>query len=62
MYAKNGGSVLTLEPHLMEFCGLKDLENGESLSQIQVYNSTDEAFDAGVNALKDILNKLGLEY
>lgn len=62
MYANNSGSVLTLEPHLMEFCGLKDLENGESLSQIQVYNNTDEAFDAGVNALKAILDKLGLEY
>lgn len=62
MYANQGGDVLTLEPHLMEFCGLAQLENGESVSQIPVYNDTNEAFDAGVKALKAILDKLGLGY
>ena len=62
MYAKQGGEVLTLEPHLMEFTGLAQLENGESVSQIPVYTDTNVAFDAGVNALKDILDRLGLEY
>lgn len=61
-YAKKGGTVLTLEPHLMEFCGLSALENGESLAKIPVYDNTDTAFDAGASALKDILNKLGLEH
>lgn len=61
-YAKKGGEVLTLEPHLMEFCGLKDLENGESMSDIPVYTDTNVAFDAGACALKVILDKLGLEY
>jgi len=61
-YARQGGRVVTLEPHLMEFCGLAQLENGESLSNTPVYTDTNEAFDAGANALKVILDKLGLEY
>ncbi len=61
-YAKMGGEVLTLEPHLMEFCGLSDLENGESVSLAPIYTDTNEAFDAGANALKDLLNKLNLKY
>ena len=62
MYAKNGGEVLTLEPHLMEFKGLSELENGESLANIPVYTDTNTAFDAGVSALKAILDKLELRY
>ncbi|MBO5287733.1 MAG: sugar phosphate isomerase/epimerase [Clostridia bacterium] len=61
-YSKMGGEVLTLEPHLMEFTGLKDLENGESLSQIPVYTDTNIAFDEGVLALKAILDRLELRY
>lgn len=59
-YAKLGGEVLTLEPHLMEFCGLAELENGESVSQIPTYKTNDEAFDAGADALKEILIRGGL--
>lgn len=62
MYAQKGGSVLTLEPHLMEFCGLSALENGESIQDIPVYHDNNTAFDAGANALKDILDKLSLGY
>ena len=62
MYARQGGTVMTLEPHLMEFYGLAQLENGESLSRVPVYTDTNEAFDAGANALKAILDKIGLEY
>lgn len=61
-YSKIGGKVLTLEPHLMEFKGLSELENGESLSQIPVYDDTNVAFDAGTDALKAILDKLNLKY
>lgn len=61
-YAKQGGHTVTMEPHLMEFSGLAQLENGESVSQIPMYSTTDEAFDAGACALKAILDKLGLEY
>lgn len=57
-YARQGGEVLTLEPHLMEFYGLKDLENGESLSQTPVFSDTNEAFDAGASALKEILRRI----
>ena len=60
MYQKMGGEVLTLEPHLMEFAGLKELENGESIQDIPVYPDNNTAFDAGANALKDILNRLNL--
>lgn len=59
MYKKQGGQVLTLEPHLMDFCGLKNLENGESLNHSPIYNHTNEAFDAGVKALKEILERIG---
>lgn len=59
MYKAQGGEVLTLEPHLMEFCGLKGLENGESLNHKPVYTDTNEAFDAGVRALKSILTEIG---
>lgn len=62
MYAAQGGTVMTLEPHLMEFTGLAQLENGESVSHIPVYNDTNEAFDAGANALKALLDNIGLEY
>lgn len=61
-YSKMGGEVLTLEPHLMEFCGLSQLENGESLKGMGKFENENEAFDTGVNALKKILDKLGLEY
>lgn len=59
-YSKMGGNVLTLEPHLMEFCGLKELENGESVSTIPVYDNTDVAFDEGFKALKVILERNNL--
>lgn len=59
-YAKMGGEVLTLEPHLMEFHGLAELENGESVAKIPTYKTNDEAFDAGTNALKEILIRGGL--
>ncbi len=61
-YSKNGGKVLTLEPHLMEFYGLSELENGESISQAPVFNDTNVAFDSGAKALKSTLDKLGLVY
>lgn len=61
-YYKMGGRVLTLEPHLMEFKGLSELENGESVAEIPVYSDNNTAFDAGVCALKKLLNKLDIKY
>lgn len=61
-YAKMGGEVLTLEPHLMEFYGLSELENGESMAKAPVFTDTNVAFDAGANALKALLDELNLKY
>ncbi len=61
-YAKMGGEVLTLEPHLMEFYGLSELENGESMAKKPVFTDTNVAFDAGANALKALLDELNLKY
>ncbi len=50
------GEILTLEPHLYEFSGLKNLEQeGETSTILQSYKDNREAFDAGVNALKNII-------
>ncbi len=55
-YLAKGGEVMTLEPHLQEFVGLKGLENGESVkTENKMYKDNDESFDAAVSALKGIL-------
>lgn len=55
-YFARGGEVMTLEPHLHLFAGLDKLEDGESLKPgVRTYRDNDEAFDAGVTALKKIL-------
>ena len=55
-YVAQGGSVMTLEPHLTAFTGLDKLENGESLKTgLTVYQNNDEAFDAATAALKALL-------
>ena len=58
-YVAQGGSVMTLEPHLTAFTGLDKLENGESLKPgLAVYQNNDEAFDAAVSALRGITASL----
>ncbi len=55
-YGKQGGRVLTLEPHLAAFVGLEQLENSGSASHAAyAYATNDEAFDAAVTALRTIL-------
>ena len=61
-FAKNGGT-LTLEPHLFEFVGLKELEGSREKGGKPTVNSLSftnqrEAFDAAARALKDILNEI----
>ena len=56
-YAAAGGSVMTLEPHLMEFCGLSALENGEKSAVTNLYQSTRDAFDDAAKHLKEIVRK-----
>ena len=59
MYKEQGGSVVTLEPHLQEFTGLSALENGESVKMQKIsYKDNDESFDAAANALKGILARI----
>ncbi len=60
-YAKLGGGVITLEPHLYEFLGLSALEREGAKSVIgKGYETRREAFDAGVSALKDLISEAGL--
>lgn len=55
-YAKLGGGVITLEPHLYEFVGLAGLERQGSATKIGgAYRTKREAFDSGVAALKALL-------
>lgn len=51
------GSVLTLEPHLSLFEGLANLEaNNKSIVGNYCYPSSRAAFDAAVNALKELIS------
>lgn len=62
-FLSRGGEVLTLEPHLAEFCGLKDLEQeGERIvvgSARFSFRDNNEAFDTAVHSFKKILEKTG---
>lgn len=56
-YRNNGGSVITLEPHLFEFSGLKALEQEGNTSEVGGYNfsTAEEAFDYAVSAVKKLI-------
>ncbi len=56
-YRLQGGCEVTLEPHLAEFAGLGGLEREGEKSQVggRQYANLNEAFDAGVAALKALL-------
>lgn len=57
-YLARGDKAMTLEPHLVEFDGLKDLEESGDVSVVGKhfsYSSADAAFDAACAALKKIL-------
>ena len=58
LYAAQGGAVLTLEPHLAQFVGLKALEGGQERSEVGGLNFENNraAFDHAANKLKEILN------
>ncbi len=49
------GSVLTLEPHLSVFDGFDKLEASEKTKMGYCYPSSRAAFDAAVNALKELI-------
>ena len=53
-----GDKALTLEPHLAVFDAYASIDNSEMKHKFH-FTSNNEAFDAAVNALKDILVKAG---
>lgn len=59
-YAAQGGVVLSLEPHLTKFVGLKALENegDESVVGGMKFDSNEEAFDFAANNLKRIVKEM----
>lgn len=52
---KYKGSVLTIEPHLSMFDGFDKLEELEKSKSGYLYPTSDAAFDAAVNALKELI-------
>lgn len=61
-FHKNGPErILSCEPHLFEFTGLSELQS-EPLKNIETYDTPNDAFDAAVNALKQILSNGGYSY
>lgn len=56
-YGLAGGKVLTLEPHLYEFVGLKGLEQegDESVVGAMSFETPEAAFDFAVNTLKEMV-------
>lgn len=60
-YLARGGREMTLEPHLAVFDGLKGLEESGDVSvvgQKYTFASAEEAFDAGCDALKSVLQEV----
>ena len=53
----NGVVILTVEPHLHVFNGLKDLQS-EEVRHHESYETSEDAFCAACKALKDILNSI----
>ena len=59
-YLAQGGEVLSLEPHLYEFVGLKALEQAgeESVVGALSFETAEGAFDHAANKLKKILEEI----
>ena len=62
-YLAQGGTAITLEPHLKIFDGLKELEESGNASVVGSqyrYPSKNAAFDAAAAALKEILQEVSI--
>jgi len=58
-FGKQGGKVLSLEPHLTVFKGFAELEQkNESIKDNYTYNSAEEAFTAAADSLKNVISGL----
>lgn len=60
MYKKQGGKVITIEPHLFDFVGLKSLEQegDESAVGEMSFKTSEEAFDYAVKTLYGLVDRL----
>ena len=54
----NDDKVLTIEPHLAIFDGYATIDDEKMKNKFH-FSSNNEAFDAAVNAIKDVLKKEG---
>lgn len=56
-YVANGGTVFTMEPHLMEFVGLKGLERDGEESNVGelTFDNNESAFDFACTTFKNLL-------
>lgn len=55
-YLSRGGNTFTMEPHLFDFDGLKNLEQANEATKIGgAFADADEAFDTACNSFKNIL-------
>lgn len=63
-FAGLASDVLTVEPHLKEFCGLASLEEKENKSIVGElkFDTADDAFDFAVGTFKQLLDTLGIGY
>ena len=60
--SKFSDTLLTVEPHLKAFVGCETLGDEKSFAKNYSYASNDDAFDAAINALKGILERIGADY
>lgn len=60
-YEKGSGRILSVEPHLTVFEGLRNLQD-EPLINRYTFASKEEAFDTAMDALKKILDNGGYSY
>ncbi len=59
-FSKDGGGILTVEPHLTEFVGLDNLVRGDETEHMGkiAFASNREAFDFAVTSLKNIIKEI----
>ncbi len=59
-FSKDGGGILTVEPHLAEFVGLDNLVRGDETKHMGkiAFASNREAFDFAVTSLKNIIKEI----
>ena len=56
-FIRMGGSDMTVEPHLISFEGMSDLERSQQTiwTDVHVFHDNNQAFDAACDALRKLL-------